>query len=202
MPCLVLDAMGVIFNAADDVAELLIPFIVDHSGTRDDEIIQAAYLDASLGRIGADEFWLRAGLSAELEDDYLDRHRLNRGVVELLSLARQVGVPVWCLSNDIARWSRKLRERLGIEEYLQQSIISSDVGMRKPDAGIYHALIEASDRRPDELLFIDDRPANIAAAHSLGIDSILFDPQHAFDAIQSWISRQHRSPHASTDDTL
>ena len=29
MKCLVLDAMGVIFSAADDVAELLIPFIAE-----------------------------------------------------------------------------------------------------------------------------------------------------------------------------
>jgi putative hydrolase of the HAD superfamily len=173
MPCLVLDAMGVIFASADDVAELLVPFIAEHSRTGNEEIIQAAYLDASLGRIGADEFWLRVGLSAELEDDYLDMHTLNRGVLELLSLAQQVGMPVWCLSNDIASWSRKLRKRLGIEEYLQQSIISSDLGIRKPDAGIYHALIEASDRRPDELLFVDDRPANIAAARTLGSDDTL-----------------------------
>ena len=34
MKCLVLDAMGVIFSAADDVAELLIPFIAEHGGSR------------------------------------------------------------------------------------------------------------------------------------------------------------------------
>ena len=50
MSCLVLDAMGVIFKSADDVGELLIPFIAEKSGSFDEGVIQAAYLEASLGK--------------------------------------------------------------------------------------------------------------------------------------------------------
>ena len=69
--CLVLDAMGVIFKAADDVAELLIPFIRENSGVRDEGVIQSAYLAASLGEIGAGEFWAQVGLNPGLEDEFL-----------------------------------------------------------------------------------------------------------------------------------
>ena len=128
-PCLVLDAMGVIFAAADDVGELLIPFIAERSASCNEAAIQAAYLDASLGTISPDEFWNQVGVAADLEDEYLSRHALNSGVIELLDWCRDNKIPVWCLSNDVGRWSHKLRERLNIETYLQGSIISGDVGL-------------------------------------------------------------------------
>lgn len=44
--CVVLDAMGVMFAAADDVEDLLIPFVASRSGTVDAQRIRSAYLDA------------------------------------------------------------------------------------------------------------------------------------------------------------
>ena len=189
MPCLVLDAMGVIFEAADDVAELLIPFIAEKSGCRDESTIQTAYLEASLGTISADEFWNRVGVSAEHEDEYLSRHSLNTGVIELLDLARRQNIPVWCLSNDIGRWSQKLRQRFNFESYLQGSVISGDVGMRKPDSSIYQALLQASGYALEALLFVDDRVNNVKAARALGIETMLFDPRKGFNPVKDWLSR-------------
>ena len=190
MPCLVLDAMGVIFEAADDVAELLIPFIAEKSGACDEAIIQAAYLDASLGTIDPDEFWNQVGVPASLEDEFLSRHLLNSGVVGLLDWCKDNEIPVWCLSNDVGRWSQKLRARLNIEAYLQGSIISSDVGLRKPDRQIYEALIQASAFPVEKLLFIDDREANVLAAHELGIESVLHDPRAGFTDARRWLSQR------------
>ncbi len=190
MPCLVLDAMGVIFKSADDVAELLIPFIAEKSGSRNETDIQTAYLEVSLGVIEADEFWNRVGVAAELEDEFLSRHSLNTGVIELLEWSRDNQVPVWCLSNDVGRWSRKLRTRLNIETYLQGSIISGDVGLRKPERPIYQALIEASGFPINTLLFVDDRKKNVLAARDLGIESILFDQDTGFTDAQRWLSQR------------
>ena len=68
--CLVLDAMGVLFCAADDVAELLIPFIRSAGGEADPRVIEAAYLEASLGRIDADRIlgarWVERGRRTRL----------------------------------------------------------------------------------------------------------------------------------------
>lgn len=190
MPCLVLDAMGVIFEAADDVAELLIPFIAEKSESCDEAIIQAAYLDASLGIISPDEFWNLVGVPAELEDEFLSRHSLYTGVVELLDWSRDNEIPVWCLSNDVGRWSQKLRARLNIEVYLQGSIISGDVGLRKPDRQIYQALIQSSGFPVEKLLFVDDRERNVRAARELGIESLLHDPRAGFADARRWLSRQ------------
>ena len=70
---LVLDAMGVIYTAADDVEELLIPFILEQRGLADSAAIARYYLRASLGEIDAVEFWQAVGLSPDVEDDYLSR---------------------------------------------------------------------------------------------------------------------------------
>lgn len=198
MSCLVLDAMGVIFRSADDVAELLIPFIAEHSGPTDETVIQSAYLAASLGKISAEEFWNRVDVPAELEDEYLSRHALNPGVTELLSLAKDHGISVWCLSNDVARWSDKLRTNLAIERFLNGSIISADVGVRKPDKAIYEILIHSIDCQVEDILFVDDREQNVIGSRDAGIETILFNPKTGFTDVKNWISRH--APH--TESTI
>ena len=64
---LVLDAMGVIYEAADDVAELLEPFIVQNGGTRKSETVQELYTAASLGKIDAKEFWRGVSVDPDVE---------------------------------------------------------------------------------------------------------------------------------------
>lgn len=190
MSCLVLDAMGVIFRAADDVAELLIPYIGERGGSTGSAAIETAYHEASLGRISADEFWLRVGLEARVEADYLARHQLNDGVIDLLRQAKSRRVPVWCLSNDVGRWSRHLRETLGVAPWLAGATISADVGRRKPDPRIFRSLLDASGFDASEILFVDDRGKNVDAARGCGIDSVLFEPGHGFGRIAEWLSQQ------------
>ena len=48
-------------------------------------------------------------------------------------------------------------------------VISSDAKVRKPDRGSYERLFVETGCRPAELLFVDDRPKNVAAAVALGI---------------------------------
>ena len=179
MKCLVLDAMGVIFRAADDVAELLVPFIEEH-GAADAATVESAYHEASLGRIDADAFWHRCGVDPALEVDYLERHALLEGVEETLALAAERGIPVWCLSNDIGRWSAWLRTRFDLDTRLAGAVISGDVGLRKPDAKIYQFLINQCNFAADELLFVDDRDKNVAAARAQGIETVHFEPAGGF----------------------
>jgi HAD superfamily hydrolase (TIGR01509 family) len=46
--------------------------------------------------------------------------------------------------------------------------------MAKPDPAIYRLVLDQLETRPEEALFIDDKQANIDAAHALGIVSIQF----------------------------
>jgi HAD superfamily hydrolase (TIGR01509 family) len=67
-----------------------------------------------------------------------------------------------------------LRESLGLPPLLAGAVISRDVGARKPDRQIYEHLLAASGFAPAELLVVDDRASNVAAATALGIPAIRF----------------------------
>jgi FMN phosphatase YigB (HAD superfamily) len=112
---LILDAMGVLYEAGDDVAELLVPFVGKHGRTDlSAEAIDRDYVEASLGRMDTDAFWQRMGVDPSLEDAYLAGHRLIEGTLDWLPQLKQRYGRVACLSNDVASWSLKLRQRFGL----------------------------------------------------------------------------------------
>jgi FMN phosphatase YigB (HAD superfamily) len=188
--CLVLDAMGVLFAAADDVAELLVPFIRSAGGESDTRAIESAYLAASLGHIDADAFWVQVGLAPDVELAYLEKHRLAAGALEFLKSARRASLPVWCLSNDVGRWSKHLRRSLGIEPLLAGAVISSEVNSRKPDRAIYERLLVETGFRPADLLFVDDRTKNVTAAAALGIPAVEFTGPQGFMRLSARVFAQ------------
>lgn len=181
--------MGVVFSAADDVAELLVPFVRSRGGVQDASAIEEAYVAASLGDIHADAFWTRVGLSPDVEADYLRLHTLNPGTLEFLTRARESRVPIWCLSNDVGRWSKQLRASLGIEPFLTGAVISSDARARKPDRKIYERLLEAAGYRPHEILFVDDRARNVDAAIALGMRAVQFTSSYGYAELETELAR-------------
>jgi putative hydrolase of the HAD superfamily len=168
--------MGVIYAEADDGPNLLYPFIVEKGGCNDVREILRLYSAASLGRMTSAEFWRSAGLDPALEDEYLLRHRLSNGLTEFLDEASSRGMELWCLSNDVSEWSRKLRDRFGLARYFRGFVISGDTGTRKPDPAIYRTMLNRSGYLPCNMLFVDDRLRNIESAAELGIAAILFNP--------------------------
>jgi HAD superfamily hydrolase (TIGR01509 family) len=171
---LVLDAMGVIFQAGDDVAELLVPFVAHHEGLKDERAIGDLYDRASRGEITAAQLWEGLRIPAALEDEYLRQHRLSLGLEEFLNDLPEPVDALWCLSNDVAEWSQKLRDMYGIRQYFAGFVISGDVKVRKPDARIFEILLERIGRPAKECVFVDDRPKNLLAAKRLGFHAVLF----------------------------
>lgn len=171
---LVLDAMGVIYRPADDVMELLVPFVRNHGGSTDAKYITREYRRSSLGQMSSVELWQRLGVPAALEDEYLAGHSLSPGLREFLQAVLPDVDSVWCLSNDVSEWSQKLRERNELTAHFAGFVISGDVGIRKPDPGIYEALLSRVGRPAQECIFVDDRVANLDAARLLGFQTVLF----------------------------
>ena len=169
---IVLDAMGVIFRTQDDVAELLVPFVEQQGSRAGASEVAALYEQASLGHLEADAFWRALGLDPSVEEDYLAGHDLNEGLHLFLELAQGAGIDLWCLSNDVSRWSVKLRERFALDEFLVDFVISGDIGHRKPSEEAYRCLLDRIGAVPE--LFVDDRPRNVSMAQSMGIPSVCF----------------------------
>ena len=171
---LVLDAMGVIYKSCDDVEELLVPFIREKGSKIDKKFIEDLYTRASLGEFSSEEFWAKVGVDYNLEDEYLDRHQLSVGLLDFLSVIKdQVKAPIYCLSNDVSEWSIKLRRKFQLDQYIERWFISGDLKVRKPSPNIYDALIREANVKPTQMLFVDDRKKNIAAAKEFGIQTVL-----------------------------
>jgi ribosomal protein S18 acetylase RimI-like enzyme len=188
----VLDAMGVIYEHGDDVEDLLVPFVRAGGCTFDRVHIVGLYEAASLGEITAGSFWKILGIAGEPDD--IDRqlllgHRLNPGAGHFLRWAAEVHMPVAVLSNDVSEWSAALRRLHGIEHLANPWVISGDVGVRKPDDGIYEAFADQVTVPLQRTLFVDDRLRNLEAAARHGMQIELFT---SFDTVKSRVARHAR----------
>jgi putative hydrolase of the HAD superfamily len=77
--------------------------------------------------------------------------------------------------NNEARELNDYRIRnFGLSEYVDAFFSSCYVGMRKPDPRIHRLALDVLQRDPREVIFVDDREGNAAAAESLGIRTIVF----------------------------
>jgi putative hydrolase of the HAD superfamily len=173
---LVLDAMGVIYSVGNDDRDLLCPFVEEKGGTKDVSKIEMLYHSTSLGNMSSAELWEAVGLDPGLEDEYLQRYELTDGLTDFLEAVNSQGYEVWCLSNDISEWSKKLRARFGLDKYVRDFVISGDVGVRKPEQAIFDHLIGQLTVSPRDAVFVDDQRRNLDVAAALGFNTILFVP--------------------------
>ncbi|MEU8400813.1 HAD-IA family hydrolase [Nonomuraea sp. NPDC048892] len=192
---IVFDAMGVLYRYGDVQGRVLIPYLRAQGCGRSEAEIRAAYRSVTLGRITTGRFWAVAGLPEEGRDaDYCQEHRLAEGALEALAELAGDGLELACLSNDTAVWSALVRRRFGLERHIRRWFISSDLRARKPDAAAYRAALSALGAVPEEVVFVDDRPGNLAPARSLGMRTILF---HSDDTAAHPEPAAERDPYRS-----
>jgi 2-haloacid dehalogenase len=99
------------------------------------------------------------------------------GTVEILSALRERGVPLYALSNWWAETFPIARARFDFLGWFDGIVISGEFGAAKPDPRIFAHLLETYGLPADATVFIDDVPANVAAAAAAGMQPILFtDP--------------------------
>jgi epoxide hydrolase-like predicted phosphatase len=77
------------------------------------------------------------------------------------------------LSNSADGARREEQARYGFQERFDVIIYSHEVGLAKPDPEAYALVCDRLNVTPDELVFLDDVPANIDAAIQFGIHGIL-----------------------------
>jgi 2-haloacid dehalogenase len=96
------------------------------------------------------------------------------GTVDVLADLRSAGVRLVALSNWSAEMFPVARERFDFLAWFEEIVISGDVGVNKPDRGIFEHLIENFGVEPAAALFVDDSSANVEAAKALGFRAIKF----------------------------
>jgi 2-haloacid dehalogenase len=96
-------------------------------------------------------------------------------MVDLLHALNQAGYPLYGLSNWSAEKFPIARSKYAFFDWFAFILVSGDVGVVKPDARIYRVFLEQVGRPAGECLFIDDSPANVAAAEALGFQAVRYE---------------------------
>lgn len=85
------------------------------------------------------------------------------------------GVPQYGLTNMSNETWAGTRAMSPAFQRLRDVVVSAEEGCIKPDPRIYGIVVERTGLSPDQLLFVDDNPDNIAAAEALGFDVHRFE---------------------------
>jgi 2-haloacid dehalogenase len=96
------------------------------------------------------------------------------GTVDILAALKRAGIPRYALSNWSAETFPPQRDRFPFLAWFDGIVISGEEGVIKPDPRIFRVLLQRYRIAPREAVFIDDNPANAAAAQALGIHGIHF----------------------------
>lgn len=109
-----------------------------------------------------------------LSEEWVMRCPPIPGMEEIVCNVKKAGKKLYLLSN----FNKRLRfeqHYISALKYFDALVISGEIKKAKPDREIYEYLLSTYNLVPEECLFIDDNPANIAMAKSLGIHGYLFD---------------------------
>lgn len=85
-------------------------------------------------------------------------------------------VQAWAEGRDFCLSHRPL------SSYLEKCYTSYEVRIMKPDPAIFQFMLRDADILPDETIFLDDSPANIAAAESQGIHTLLVEKNGSWES--------------------
>ena len=140
-----------------------------------------AWDEVLVGQITMDEYWCRMGPSLGLRTPeaiagfgrrYNDDEAINTPVLDIVErLRREYKVGV--LSNcppGLAAWLAKWK----ILHLFDTVVCSGDEGVAKPDAAIFHRILDRLQVAPREAIFVDDTLGHVEAAQALGLHGIHF----------------------------
>lgn len=132
-------------------------------GRLDDEGFEDAFAAALVeagGRI--EPRGLLAGLATHMD--------LDEPMIDLVRQARAAGFPVALVSNSLGR---DCYARVDLDELFDVTVISGQVGIRKPSREIYRIACRRLGVEPEHCVLVDDLEHNLVGAARLGIRGIL-----------------------------
>jgi len=153
-----------------DLAELEWRHAAHYDAWERDAINVDAYLDAAVfyeprSFSRAEFFDAICAQSVELPDGAL-------GILN--EVATGCNCLVGALNNEARETNDYRFEKFGLHIYFDVALSSCYLGMRKPEAAIYKRALDILGRPGQRVLFIDDRPENVAEAVGVGMKGIVF----------------------------
>lgn len=136
------------------------------------------------GEITAEEFWNDLVARAEAEGhpiDLADTLRSFAGGIavhdDMLTFARSLrpAYKTAVLTNNVKEYAGAWREWIDADGSFDVIVDSSELGMRKPEPRIFAYACAALGVDAGDCVFLDDHPANVAAARDAGLVAIHVD---------------------------
>jgi putative hydrolase of the HAD superfamily len=178
------DVGGVLLTNSWDVkerSEVATYFGLDHSElqSRHKEIVElwerggvsmSTYLDVAVF------YEKRSFTRDEFITCMLDQSKLlqNSAMAILRELAASRHYLLGVLNNESRELNEYRFKAFGLREYFDVALTSCYVGLRKPNAAMYQRAIDIVGGPAERILFIDDRPENVAGAKSAGLIAIQY----------------------------
>jgi putative hydrolase of the HAD superfamily len=145
--------------------------------TADYSLYRRFYNTASKGYMTTADFLLLFGFedAERAIHDYVENYlTFDPEFIPFAERCLSEGFDLVLLSNDITEYSRYIREYNEIEKYFSRSIISGDMGIRKPDREIFAFTIKTLGCEACDCLFVDVTSENLVTAKEMGINTVMF----------------------------
>ena len=138
------------------------------------------------GLVTAEEYWQGVARDAGVRIDAAVVEKLrtwdtamwSRINVEMTAWAEQLhgaGLTTALLSNMQHDMAAHARRNFAWLNHFDHQILSCELRLIKPDAAIFRHSIERLGVRPQQILFVDDREANVEAGRAVGLHAIRFE---------------------------
>ena len=139
-------------------------------------------LDYESGRLTRQDFFEQSRLATgfrgtmeEFGDFFADIFTEIPPMIELHAELRQQNIPTYIFSNTNDLAVEHISRNFPFFRNFDGYIYSYEVGAMKPDAKIYEALEGLTRRRGGEIVYLDDRPENVAGGAARGWQAILHE---------------------------
>lgn len=103
----------------------------------------------------------------------------RKPLVERVRRLCSEGYRTGIITNNVAEFGEGWRSLIPVDELFEFVVDSSSVGVRKPDPAIFQIALETLGLPPQQVVFLDDYPANVTAARELGMRAIEVTPDIA-----------------------
>jgi epoxide hydrolase-like predicted phosphatase len=136
---------------------------------------------AQRGEISVAEHWenLRQKLNCSTQDiralidEFFARDELDQALIDYIRELHQT-YKTALLSNAWDDMRKVIADRWHFDDVFDTMVISSEVGIVKPDPRIFHLTLEKLGVQPNQAIFVDDMSRNVEGAQRVGLKAIRF----------------------------
>ena len=135
-----------------------------------------------VGQITTEQFFaeMRAitgftGSLDEFAEPFADIFTAISPMIELHAVMRKQGFRTWIFSNTNPLAVSHIRRHFPFFKDFDGYLYSYEHGAMKPDAKLYEILERTTQRRGEEIVYIDDRPENVATGAGRGWRAVLHE---------------------------